>query len=232
LIVITRRLTPLGSPWTALREKCDVPRYASASAISANPSTVSQYLFTLFRDSVTLRFADSPFTFVGVRMPFAKWILAIAVAIGISASASSADPPAKPPAYSIEGMDEYVPMLTKFLELISKGEIENAYGQFGKLKSPQEDPEFYKGLDELKKRLIVLKEQGGGYSGCEVSAVKPITSRLHKVYIVCTYELKPILFSFVMYKPGKEWQCRDVDYGSKIDDFLESYPLVTDLKKK
>lgn len=157
----------------------------------------------------------------------------IVVSLVVAANSHAADPPAvKASTYSVEGMDEYVPSLTKFLELVSKGEIENAYGLFGKLKSPQEDPEFAKSLEEVKKRLIVLKEQGGGYTGCEVSAVKPITSRLHKVYVVGTYELKPILFSFVMYKPGKEWQCRDVDFGSKIDDFLESHPLVTDLKKK
>ena len=164
-------------------------------------------------------------------MRVSKWLAMLAVALVLTANVQSADPPAKS-SYSIEGMDDYMPVLTKFLELIAKGEIDKAYGLFGTAKSPQEDPEQAKVFEEIKKSLIVLKEKGGGYRGCEVSAVKPITSRLHKVYVVAAFEAKPMLFTFVMYKPANEWQCRDFDFGTKIDDLVESLALVTDLRKK
>ena len=78
--------------------------------------------------------------------------------------------------------------------------------------------------DNLKRTLAGIYAGGGKYDGHEIVSVRPISSRLHRVYAVAYHQRQPLVYTFTMYEFDGEWKINHVhwdDSVAKLADVIE-----------
>ena len=113
----------------------------------------------------------------------------------------------------------YVPLLETLIDHVGEGRIEDAVSILENDTS-KGVPESNR--DELKRRLAAIYAGGGKYDGHDVVAVRPISSRLHRVYAVAYHQRTPLVYTFTMYQFDGEWKINHVHWDDSLDKLAEA----------
>ena len=119
----------------------------------------------------------------------------------------------------------YVPLLETLIDHVGEGRIDDAIGILED-KSTKGVPESSR--ENVKRALAAIYGGGGKYDGHEVVAIRPISSRLHRVYAVAYHERQPLVYTFTMYQFEGQWRINHVHWGDDIAKLSD----VTDQRRR
>ena len=116
----------------------------------------------------------------------------------------------------------YLLTIEALIDHVGEGRIDEAI-EILSTESSKGVPESYR--EELKRTLATVYGRGGKYDGHEVVAIKPISSRLHRVYAVAYHQRQPLIYTFTMYLFDGEWKLNHVHWNddlSKLADVVDT----------
>lgn len=115
----------------------------------------------------------------------------------------------------------YMLLLETLIDHVGEGRIDDAVAILA-ADTSKGVPESSR--DNLKRTLAGIYAGGGKYNGHEVVSVRPISSRLHRVYAVAYHQRQPLVYTFTMYEFDGEWKINHVhwdDSVAKLADVVE-----------
>ena len=107
----------------------------------------------------------------------------------------------------------YLPLLETLIDHVGEGRIDDAVGILANDTS-MGVPESNR--DGLKRTLAAIYAGGGEYDGHEVIAVRPISSRLHRVYALAYHQRQPLVYTFTMYQFQGDWKINHVHWDDNV----------------
>lgn len=116
----------------------------------------------------------------------------------------------------------YVPLLETLIDHVGEGRIDDAVAILA-ADTSKGVPESSR--DNLKRTLAGIYAGGGKYSGHEVVSVRPISSRLHRVYAVAYHQRQPLVYTFTMYEFDGEWKINHVHWDDSVAKLAEVVEL-------
>ena len=120
---------------------------------------------------------------------------------------------------AIDANDQsYLPLLEALIDHVGEGRIDDAVGILANDTS-KGVPESKR--DDVKRTLAAIYAGSGKYDGHEVIAVRPLTSRLHRVYAVAYHERQPLIYTFTMYHFEGGWKINHVHWDDNVSKLAE-----------
>jgi hypothetical protein len=172
----------------------------------------------------------------GLLMPFVLvWATS---ADGATTDASAKDRPSSPATlpgkYTVTGMDEYMPIVSQVLSLLTQDKIDEGMNLMAPPWVARGTPEMDGFKKQLTEQFRVIRENCGNYHGCEAISTQALTSRLQKVNVLCFFDKQPVIFKLVMYKSKDTWLflggCQ-WETGNSVTDRLTKQPAETQKPK-
>ncbi len=71
-------------------------------------------------------------------------------------------------------------------------------------------------IDEVKEKLISYTDSIGKYCGYEIIAKRTIGKSMILYSCIVNYELQPIRYSFILYKPRYSWVLYNCQFDTEI----------------
>ena len=141
----------------------------------------------------------------------------ICVIVLLCTSANAQD--AIPGEDAAAGGQPYLPLIEALIDHVGEGRIDEAIGILTN-DTTKGVPESAR--DNVKRTLAAIYAGGGEYEGHEVVAVRPISSRLHRVYAVAYHERQPLVYTFTMYLFDGEWKINHVQWDDKVSKLADA----------
>ena len=120
-------------------------------------------------------------------------------------------------------LPSYGPAIDNFMELLSKGKIDDALATI----------DFYKDQPDAKQimrdRLIHLSTEQHRYFGYDVVSAQRFSPRLQSVSIIACYDVQPIVFHFDFYHPeaggNQPWLIPGFSMSENVVEELKDVPV-------